>query len=397
MSDTSIDLLAELNSLSKIHTLKRNDIDNLMIEFAKRISAALHIERMSVWLLNKKNNAVISIGEYDLSTKIFSKENVLYEKNYPRYFKAINENEILLAPNIYNNINTKELAEDYSLPNNIISLMDIPLRIEGKLIGVICFEKKGSQERHFSKNEQVFAMSTAAVLASTLEARYRRALQSKLDKELKEKNLLLKEIHHRVKNNLAIVSSLMNLQSNKSKDNFHKKLFEECKSKVDSIAGIHDLIFRTKSLAEISAKKYFTVMLNNIAEISSDEERNIRLNIKIKDFLIPFDQTLPLALLVNEVMTNIFKHAFDEYKKAAINFSLITKGNALHLVISDNGKGFNTPNNSHETLGFDIIKGLAEKLNATYSYENGSNGGTQFVLTCELQGQKSTNKKMKMA
>lgn len=399
MPETTINLLAEINSLSKIHTLKRQDIDAMMVEFAKRILITLRIERMSVWLFNKKRDAVISMGEYDLSSASFAKDNILEKKKYPTYFKSINENEILLAPNIYKNPNTIELSEEYSLPNGIISLMDIPLRIAGELVGVMCFEKKGTVERVFSKNEQVFALSTATVFASTLEARYRRALQVKLDKELKEKNLLIKEIHHRVKNNLAIVSSLLHLQSNKSKDTFHQKLFEECESKVDSIASIHDLIYRTKSFAEISTKEYYSGMLKSISKLHSNHGNEINLTFKIKDILLQIDKALPLALLVNEVMTNIYKHAFITPNKnnASINFSLNTKGKNLHLQISDNGKGFEGSLGKINTLGLDIIKGLAEKLNAVYHYKNGPTGGTVFTLDCAFKNGKSVKKKMASA
>ena len=389
MPETSINLLAEINSLSKIHTLKRHDIDTMMVEFAKRILVTLRIERMSVWLFNKKKDAVISMGEYDLSNSTFSKDNILEKKKYPHYFQSINENEILLAPNIHKNQSTVELSEDYSLPNGIISLMDIPLRIAGELVGVMCFEKKGTVERNFSKNEQVFALSTATVFASTLEARYRRALQVKLDKELKEKNLLIKEIHHRVKNNLSIVSSLLHLQSNKSKDTFHQKLFEECESKVDSIASIHELIYRTVSFTEISAREYFKKMLKSITDLYSNKERVVKVKIKIQSFLLHFEQALPLALLVNEVLTNIYKHAFDHQNKAEIVFSLNAKANIIHLQISDNGKGFDKSIDTANTLGIEILKGLADKLNAKYSYTNGINNGTNFYLECSLKGKKT--------
>lgn len=268
-----------------------------------------------------------------------------------------------------------------------------------ELVGVMCFEKKGTVERVFSKNEQVFALSTATVFASTLEARYRRALQVKLDKELKEKNLLIKEIHHRVKNNLAIVSSLLHLQSNKSKDTFHQKLFEECESKVDSIASIHDLIYRTKSFAEISTKEYFSGILKSISKLHSNHGNEINLTFKIKDILLQIDKALPLALLVNEVMTNIYKHAFITPNKnnASINFSLNTKGKNLHLQISDNGKGFERSLGKINTLGLDIIKGLAEKLNAVYHYKNGPTEGTVFTLDCAFKNGKSVKKKMASA
>ncbi|HOZ88007.1 MAG TPA: histidine kinase dimerization/phosphoacceptor domain -containing protein, partial [Bacteroidia bacterium] len=250
--EETIDLLEEIDSVSKIHTLKRGDIDALMIEFAKRILSVLRIERISVWLLDKKGLAIISMGEYDLPNREFKKGSILLKSKYPHYFKAISENEIVLIENVHSNTKTKELWEDYSQPNNLISLMDIPLRLEGKLIGIMCFEKKGNVERVFSRDDQVFALSASTVFTSSLEARYRRAAQQKLDHELREKDLLVKEIHHRIKNNLAVVLSLMNLQSGKTKDAFHKALFDECRNKISSIAEVHSMMYKSKSYTRIN-------------------------------------------------------------------------------------------------------------------------------------------------
>jgi GAF domain-containing protein len=197
MLDESINLLEELDNASKLHILERDDIDALMLEFARRIIVTLKIERVNVWLFNQDRNAIISIGEYDLRNQKFSKDSVLYKKDFGAYFTAIEENKILLAPNIYTHPSTSQFNEIYSKPNNIISLMDLPLRIGGELIGVICFEKTGDVERVFSEKEQTFAFSISLVLASNLEARHRRAAQYKLDNALKEKDLLIQEINHR--------------------------------------------------------------------------------------------------------------------------------------------------------------------------------------------------------
>src|SRR5688572_14777509 len=191
----SINLLQELDSISKIHTLTRNDIDAMMIEFAHRITIALKIERMSAWIFNEGKTAVVSIGEYELPQKKFNKGRELLKKKYPVYFSAIAENRILIVDNVYSSEITRELSEDYNRPLGIISLMDIPLRICGELVGVMCFEKLGTTDKVFSHSDQAFALSVSNVFASNLEARQRRALQIRLDQELREKALLLKEIH----------------------------------------------------------------------------------------------------------------------------------------------------------------------------------------------------------
>jgi two-component system NtrC family sensor kinase len=112
--DYSINLLEELDNISKIHILERDDIDTMMIEFAKRIVRTMHIERMSVWLFNQEKNAIISMGEFDSRDKSFKKDSVLTKADFPKYFKSLEENKILIAPNIYNNEHTKEFSELYS-------------------------------------------------------------------------------------------------------------------------------------------------------------------------------------------------------------------------------------------------------------------------------------------
>lgn len=379
MDHSQVNLLHELDSLSRIHSLKRADIDNLMIEFARRILLALRIDRMSVWLCNHEKDALVSIGEYTIPAHKFSKGNMLFGQKYPKYYKAIHENEILLAPNIYDHEATAELSEDYSRPNNVISLMDVPLRIEGELIGVMCFEKTGKIERIFSRDEQVFALSIAIVFASNMEARKRRALQHKLDEEIREKEILLRELNHRVRNNLSVISSLVRLQSYKVKDDFHKSLFEDCYTKIDSIAGIHELVYSSQNYSTINSKDYFTRLLNSISEFYSSVVARVLIQSEIQEVSIDVDQALPIALIVNEVVTNAYKHAFEGIYDRWIKFTLKAQNSHLIVKIQDNGKGFEPGSRENDTMGLEIIKGLVEQIDADYEFQNDK--GTTFILT----------------
>lgn len=379
MKELSINLLEEIDSMSKIHDLHRGDIDKIMIEFAQRLLTIFRIERMGVWLFNPQRDAIISMGEYELRTKKFSKGTLLSEANYPSYFQAISENEILLIENIYTNPITIELTIDYSLPNEIISLMDIPMRIDGEVIGVMCFEKTGIKERIFSEREQFFALSVAAILASSLEARKRRALQVILNQELKEKETLLKEIHHRVKNNLSVVSSLLSLQASKSEDDFHKNLFDECRHKVNTISGIHELIYKSESLAEINAVAYFSTLNANLHEFYSTDALLVRLETRIDPLAMELVYALPLALIANEVLTNSYKHAFLGRAEGTLWFSLVSKDGKISLIIKDDGHGFAWNDLKSDSLGLEIIKGLAEQIDAEYSFE--VDHGTVFTLS----------------
>lgn len=379
MMHGSVNLLEEIDSMSKIHSLHRGDIDKIMVEFAQRLLTIFRIERMGVWLINPENDAIVSIGEYELLTRSFKKGNILQKEKYPNYFKAIGENEILLAENIYSNPNTSELSFDYSEPNDIISLMDVPMRIEGKVIGVMCFEKTGKVERVFSENEQFFAMSVGAILASSLEARHRRALQTQLSEELKEKEMLLKEIHHRVKNNLSVVASLLSLQSHKSKDTFHKNLFDECRHKVNSISGIHELIYKSESLAEISAREYFSQLISNLQEFYDTDSIHVEIESNIDEISLELNYALPMALIANEVVTNCYKHAFERQIDGKIWFSIHFEEGKIKMSVKDNGLGFDYDAPKADSLGIEIIKGLAEQIDAEYSFE--SSDGTVFTLS----------------
>jgi two-component sensor histidine kinase len=375
----SINLLSEIDSISKIHSLKRDDIDALMIEFAKRILASLKIERMSVWLLSESKEELVSMGEYSLISRIFTKNNKLQKSKYPTYFNAVSENNILLVNNVYESPITEELTIDYSLPNNIISLMDIPLRIEGELVGVICYEKTGDKERIFKENEVTLAFSVSLIFASTLEARQRRALQHKLNEEIKQKDLFLTEVHHRVKNNLNIISSLMNLQSGRIKDNYHKNLFEEHRSKIDSIALIHKLVYMSKNVTKINIGDYIKEIAGNLERAYKLDNKKITVEAELDNPVLELDFALPLGLIVNEVITNAFKHAFNKQDVGHILISLKLLNSKLKLIIQDNGSGIVIPENAPVSLGMDILEGLVSQINGIHSFEN--NQGTIFTLT----------------
>lgn len=150
--DENINLLDELDSLSKIHPFGREKIDELMLIVAKRITAALKIERLNAWLFSGTNKSeLISIGKFDTRTEEFRKGTLLKTAHFPKYFKALHENKIILAPNIHTHPDTMEFSSNYAKENDVISLMDIPIRIEGNVEGVLCYEKTGKKERVFSE------------------------------------------------------------------------------------------------------------------------------------------------------------------------------------------------------------------------------------------------------
>ncbi|MDA8648282.1 ATP-binding protein [bacterium] len=379
-----IDLLHELNSISKTHMLQRNAIDQIMIEFAGRITRSLDIERMSVWLLDYDKQVMTSMGEYDLRDNSFQKDNEIPMSICPEYFAALEKDEILYVPNVLESPITAGLTESYNKPKGVISLLDIPLRFDGSMIGVMCFEKTGDKVKTFDSKVRFFAHAISMVFSSNLEARKRRALQEHLDKELHEKETLLKEIHHRVKNNLAVVSSLVNMQSSKAKDDYHRGLLEDCRGKIQSIADIHDIVYQTSSFSAISVRKYFDQLLEEILQFYDGDDKDISIALKVDDFELSTQALIPLGLIVNEVVTNSFKHAFTNTEGGEVSFTLIKDNGFLQMNIIDNGIGFDEEPTANGNLGLEIIKDLADQIDATFSFYSDEDGVT-FHLKAPLE------------
>jgi two-component sensor histidine kinase len=169
------------------------------------------------------------------------------------------------------------------------------------------------------------------------------------------------------------------LQSYKVKDDFHKALFEDCYTKIDSIAGIHELVYSTQNYSTVNASDYFSRLLNSISEFYSSVVARVHIQSDIQDISIDVDQALPIALIANEVVTNAYKHAFEGVYERNLKFSLKTHNSHLILKIQDNGKGFEPTSSESDSLGLEIIKGLVEQLDADYEYR--VDKGTTFILT----------------
>lgn len=370
----TFDLLEELDSISKIHTLQREDIDDIMHEFSKRIIRALKIERMSVWLFNAEKSAMFSIGEYDGRTSVFSKDAVLPYVDYKKYIENLFTNKIITSLNVLEDERLSELKVNYSIPNNVISLMDIPMRMEGEIIGVMCFEKTGNIEHEFSNEDQFFALSISNVFSSTLEARKRRAIQHQLDKEIAQKELFLREIKHRIKNNLSVVSGLIRLQSERALDDYHRELFIDCNNRIESIATIYDLIYYTENIQIVNFNHYISTLILKIQDAFNSHNNFVKVNYTIPDIDLKVDLAVNISLIINEVITNSYKHAFQHQSNAKIDVNIACNEELMTISITDNGKGFGKME-IRDSLGMGIIDGLVQQINGDYTYtgENGSN------------------------
>jgi PAS domain S-box-containing protein len=181
---------------------------------------------------------------------------------------------------------------------------------------------------------------------------------------LKEKEVMLKEIHHRVKNNLQIISSLLNLQSGKIKNNEDLELFNESQHRVKSMAMIHELLYKSKELGKIDFAEYLKKLISSLRQ-SYSPRKNIIFRINIKNVFLDIESSVPFGLIINELVTNSFKYAFPDKKDGEIIIDVEkTDKDNLRLIYSDNGIGIPESINIFETktLGLRLVNILIQQL-----------------------------------
>lgn len=208
--------------------------------------------------------------------------------------------------------------------------------------------------------------------------------QSMLEKSLAEKELLLKEIHHRVKNNLMIISSLLSLQSRQVKDRETMDLFRESENRTRSMALIHERLYRSEDLKNIDLAEYLGRLASEIFRSYSADSR-IRLNLEIDELKVDVETAVPLGLIVNELLTNAVKHAFPD-GEGTVTVSLSKRNGTVTLEVSDDGAGFpeDIDWESSPSLGLQLVRSLTEQIDG--KVEMISDGGTTFRIIFTEKG-----------
>jgi len=198
---------------------------------------------------------------------------------------------------------------------------------------------------------------------------------------LAEKDVLLKEIHHRVKNNLQTISSLLNLQSGNIKDPYDLSLFMETRNRVRSMSLIHEKLYQSHDLSRIDFADYLRTLTSGLAGSFAGASSAIRISVEAEEIMLAVDSAVPCGLIVNELVTNCFKYAFRKGAPGEIRISMKrAEGAQLHLSVSDDGVGFpkDLDFRNTESLGLQLVTSLTDQIEGTIDIRNGS--GTSFEI-----------------
>jgi PAS domain S-box-containing protein len=208
----------------------------------------------------------------------------------------------------------------------------------------------------------------------------RKRAEEQIIRSLAEKEVLLKEVHHRVKNNMQVIYSLLNLQAKGIKDQEVRTMFEETRNRVNSMSLIHEQLYRSTELASIDFKEYLKALVSGIAKTYSRQE--VIVSVDMDPIAMDVNTGIPCGLIVNELVSNCFKHAFPEGRKGTIQLGLSRDTHGVHTItIADDGAGLpaeldfrNSP-----SLGLQLVQVLTGQIHG--AIELSKTGETRFTIT----------------
>jgi len=221
--------------------------------------------------------------------------------------------------------------------------------------------------------------SVTGAIESIRDITERKQAEDRLKATLKEREVLLKEVHHRVKNNLQIISSLIRLQSDRMDDPRTASALMESRSRVLSMAMVHEKLYQSQSLAMVNFADYIRDLAHGLVSLFGNND--LKLNLNLDDVYLEVDKAIPCGLIANELITNSLKHAFKASQRGQIDVSLHMAEGQIRLSVKDNGCGLPEGLDPHTSgsLGLSLINALTGQLKGTLEVK--SEGGAEFLLS----------------
>ncbi|TKJ42430.1 hypothetical protein CEE37_01745 [candidate division LCP-89 bacterium B3_LCP] len=212
----------------------------------------------------------------------------------------------------------------------------------------------------------------------------RKKTEADIRSSLKEKDVLLEEVHHRVKNNLQVISSLLNLQAKRTDDGLSSEVIRQSQDRIKTIALVHEKLYQSKDFTQINWSDYINTLVRNLRYSYRENPEDITLQLEVQDFSGDIDTAIPCALIVNELVTNSLKHGFAEGEKGIIHVSLrVADQGVISLVVGDNGgglpEGFDITKS--QSLGLQLVQTLIEQMDGTLKLYR--EHGTEFNIEFE--------------
>lgn len=333
-----------LQQLGETTTASRAYLFNCFLEKTGKMLASQRFEWCTEGISSEIDNSLL--------------QNFPLEETLPDLYNTLKQGKIFCKTLAECNESEREVLEF----QDILSILLLPLIVEGELVGFFGFDIC-TEVRRWEELEITMLQVAATVVSLKLE---HLKVQQQIQASLQEKEVLLKEIHHRVKNNLQVISSLLDLQGCQSSDAVTTRMFSESRNRVRAMALIHEKLYQSDNLSKVNVAEYVDALIVDLIYNYAMYPRQINIQIKIDNIYLNIDTAIPIGLIVNELVSNALKHGFPEKKSGTIWIELISEDEDTEFLLVVKNDGVKLPDNLNlqtaNSLGLQVVNALSNQL-----------------------------------
>ena len=354
------------NKRLKIEITKRKQVEDALRQNENRLRLSMHAAKAGSWIWDIETNEV---AWDDRMQNIFGYEAGTFDGTYEGWKKRVHPEDRKEADRQTTEALKNGTDYDFEYRLNFKSKKGEWRTVRAQ--ATVVSNNKGERKRMAGFCEDITE---------------RKQEENQIKAALKEKETLLQEIHHRVKNNMQVISSLLKLQSSSIEDDRIKDALKESQNRIYTMSAVHETLHGSGNLSEIDLKGYLSKVATSIFQTYNANPSTVKLNISIEEIPISIKQASPLGLVINEVVSNSLKYAFPEDRKGEINLEMKKLPDALELTIMDNGIGIpgEVDWKNSNTLGLKLVRTLVEnQLDGSIDME--SNNGTKFTIKFNIE------------
>ena len=349
------------------------DLQELFDEIRKQLSAVIDTTNFFVAFYDEKTGALSLPYEKDEEDEFDSfpsgKSMTAYTIQYGKPLLATEE--------FMNQLSEEGKIDDIGTMSKI--WLGVPLKFEDKIIGLVVVQSYDDPDLYNETDLEILSFVSDEI---ALAIEHKKA-EDQIINSLKEKEILLMEVHHRVKNNMQIISSLLKLQAGYVKDKQALELFKNSQNRVKSMSLIHEKIYRSKDLASVDFEDYVKSLSYNLFSTYGINTNKVKLELKVAKHSIDMNKAIPCGLIVNELLSNSLKHAFPKGRSGKIVVGLsINKNDEFELTVEDNGIGMQKEIDLDklDSLGLQLIDALTSQLKGKISFDSNNGMKTKLIF-----------------
>lgn len=276
---------------------------------------------------------------------------------------------LFASPQVFQDLQKKGIVESVGTPS--IDWLGVPLKVKDRTIGAMVVQSYHEGERYDQEALDILTFISTQV-ANAIE---RKRAEETIRIALEEKEVLLREIHHRVKNNLQVITGLLSLQADHLDDPKVLAVFNDSRARISSMSLVHQALYQSNDLARVNIAEYFQMLVDHLGLVYGSP--NIRIVIRAEDLLINIEKAIPLGLIVNELITNSMKYAFPDQRSGTVQISLqaqVLRGDEREYILEVADDGVGLPENINTaapvSFGLQIVNMLIKQLKGSLQVKN---------------------------